>query len=172
MTVGNCKIRNALSVMGGEVPEMIPCIWNRYRLHELQITVWTPYSAYASFFNSRKKDRTRSVLELYIRKVSRIFLKLFGFWPLLRIPIGQWLSSLGLHEIGFWDRVQNGFGAHPSSFLMCSRGSFPGVKRTGLEADPSPPFSAEVKECVELYLYSPNTLSWRGAQFSVADIQV
>jgi hypothetical protein len=31
------------------------------------------------------------------------------------------------------------------------------------EADHSPPSSAEVKECVELYLQSPNTSPWRGA---------
>jgi hypothetical protein len=30
-----------------------------------------------------------------------------------------------------------------------------GVKRPGREADHSPPYSAEVKECVELYLHSP-----------------
>jgi hypothetical protein len=28
----------------------------------------------------------------------------------------------------------------------------------------SPPPSAEVKECVELYLYFPNTPSWHGTQ--------
>jgi hypothetical protein len=39
-----------------------------------------------------------------------------------------------------------------------------GVKRRGSEADHSPPSSAEVRECVELYLHSPNTLSYRGAQ--------
>jgi hypothetical protein len=38
-----------------------------------------------------------------------------------------------------------------------------GVKRPGSEADHSPPPSAEVKECVELYLHSPNMPSWRGA---------
>jgi hypothetical protein len=38
-----------------------------------------------------------------------------------------------------------------------------GVKRTGRETDHSPPSSAEVKGCVELYLHSPNTPSWRGA---------
>jgi hypothetical protein len=32
------------------------------------------------------------------------------------------------------------------------------------EADHSPLSSAEVKEWVELYLHSPNTPSWRGAQ--------
>jgi hypothetical protein len=38
-----------------------------------------------------------------------------------------------------------------------------GLKRQGREADLSPPTSAEVKECVKLYLHSPNTPSWRGA---------
>jgi hypothetical protein len=37
------------------------------------------------------------------------------------------------------------------------------VKRPGHEADRSPPSSAEVKECVALYLHSHNTPSWRGA---------
>jgi hypothetical protein len=43
--------------------------------------------------------------------------------------------------------------------------SFPGVKRPWREADHSPPSSAEVKECMELYIRSSTTLSWRGAQF-------
>jgi hypothetical protein len=41
------------------------------------------------------------------------------------------------------------------------------VKRQGREADHSPPFSAEVKECVELYLHFSNTPSWRGAQLRI-----
>jgi len=41
-----------------------------------------------------------------------------------------------------------------------------GVKRPGREADYSPPSSAEMKECVELYLHSLNTSSWRGAYLS------
>ena len=44
--------------------------------------------------------------------------------------------------------------AHPASCTM-GTGSFPGAKvRPGREADPSPPYSAEVKNRVELYLYS------------------
>jgi hypothetical protein len=39
-----------------------------------------------------------------------------------------------------------------------------GVKQPKREANLSPPSSAEVKECVELYLHFTNTLSWRGAQ--------
>jgi hypothetical protein len=44
-----------------------------------------------------------------------------------------------------------------------------GVKRPGREADHSPPSSAEVKECVELYLHFPNTPSWLGAQLKHKD---
>jgi hypothetical protein len=39
-----------------------------------------------------------------------------------------------------------------------------GVTRQEREADRSPPFSAEVKEYMELYLHSPNTSSWCGAK--------
>jgi len=43
------------------------------------------------------------------------------------------------------------------------------LKRPGRKADHSPPFSAEVKEWVELYLHSPNTPWWRGAQLKHKD---
>jgi hypothetical protein len=41
---------------------------------------------------------------------------------------------------------------------------------SGLEADHSPPSSAEVKEWVELYLHSTHTPSWRGAQLGGAQV--
>jgi hypothetical protein len=44
-----------------------------------------------------------------------------------------------------------------------------GVKRPGREADHLHPSSAEVKEWVELYIHSPNTPSWRGAQLKHRD---
>jgi hypothetical protein len=44
-----------------------------------------------------------------------------------------------------------------------------GVKRPGHEPGQSPPSSAEVKEWVELYLHSPNTPPWRGAQLKHRD---
>jgi hypothetical protein len=44
-----------------------------------------------------------------------------------------------------------------------------GVKRPGCEADHSPPSNAEVKECVDLYLHSPNTSLCRGAQLKKAE---
>jgi len=52
-------------------------------------------------------------------------------------------------------RFQNGSGAHPASYPMDNRVSFLGVKRPGREANHSPTSSAEVEECVELYLHSP-----------------
>jgi hypothetical protein len=36
-----------------------------------------------------------------------------------------------------------------------------GVKWPGCEADHSPPSSAKVKECMELYFHSPSLPSWR-----------
>jgi hypothetical protein len=74
----------------------------------------------------------------------------------VRFPAGA--GNFSLHH-----RVQNGSGAHPASYSMGTRDSFPGVKRSGREADHSPPSSVEVNECVELYLHSPSTPSWRGA---------
>jgi hypothetical protein len=54
--------------------------------------------------------------------------------------------------------------------MQCVQGALSlGVKRPGREADHSPPSSAEVKECVELYLHSPNTPSWLGAQLKHRD---
>jgi hypothetical protein len=43
------------------------------------------------------------------------------------------------------------------------------VKRPGREANHSRPSSAEVEERVELYLHSPNTSPWRGAQLKHRD---
>jgi hypothetical protein len=52
-------------------------------------------------------------------------------------------------------RVQTGSGAHPVSYPVGTGGLSLGVKRPGRESDHSPPSSAEVKECVKLYLHSP-----------------
>jgi len=55
--------------------------------------------------------------------------------------------------------VQNLPGAHPASYSVGTE-SFPGIKRSGRGVDHSLPSSAEVKERVELYLYSPSGPSW------------
>jgi hypothetical protein len=59
----------------------------------------------------------------------------------------------------FSARIQTGPEAYPASCTM-GTGSFPGVKRPGRGVDHPPPTSAEVKERVELYLYSPSGPSW------------
>ena len=55
--------------------------------------------------------------------------------------------------------VQTGHGAQPASYTKCT-GSFPGVKRPERGIDHPPPSSAEVKERVEIYLYSHSGPSW------------
>jgi hypothetical protein len=50
--------------------------------------------------------------------------------------------------------VQVGSGAQSASFQWVPGALTLGVKRPGREADHSPPFSVEVKECAELYLHS------------------
>jgi hypothetical protein len=79
----------------------------------------------------------------------------------VRFPAGAW--NFSLHY-----RVQNGTGAHPASYPMVPGAFFLGVKRPVREADHSHPSSTEVKECVQLYLHSPNTPSRRGAQLKKA----
>jgi len=66
-----------------------------------------------------------------------------------RIPVGARFSA----------PFQTGPGAHPASYTI-GTGSFPGVKWPERGFDHPPPFSAEVKERVQLYLYSPSGPSW------------
>ena len=54
--------------------------------------------------------------------------------------------------------VHTGLGAHPASYAM-GTGLLSGVKRPGRGANHSLSSSAEVKERVELYLYSPLDLN-------------
>jgi len=61
---------------------------------------------------------------------------------------------------------QNGSEAHPASYTM-GTGSFRWVKRPGRGVDYPPSSSAEFKERVELYFYSPSALSWLRANFTV-----
>jgi hypothetical protein len=49
---------------------------------------------------------------------------------------------------------------------------FVGVKRPGRDAHHLPPSSAEVKEWVQLYFYSPNTPLWRSVELKKAQGQL
>ena len=56
-------------------------------------------------------------------------------------------------EARFAVPVRTGPEAHPASYILRT-GSFPGVKRPVRSVDFPPPFTAEVKERVELYLWA------------------
>jgi len=62
-------------------------------------------------------------------------------------------------EAGLSAPFQTGPGAHPAPYTM-DTGYFPGVKRPGCGVDHPPLYSAEVKDRVELYLYSASGPSW------------
>jgi hypothetical protein len=70
-------------------------------------------------------------------------------------------TSYGLDGPGFESRGSEIFRTRParpwgpSSFLYSGYRVFPGVKRPGRGVHHPPPSSAEVKERVELYLFSP-----------------
>jgi len=66
------------------------------------------------------------------------------------------VSSVGTR---FSAPVQTGPGAHPASYTM-DTGSFPAVKRLGWGVDHTKQSSADVKEKVQLFLYSPYGHSW------------
>jgi hypothetical protein len=66
-----------------------------------------------------------------------------------RIPVGARYSA----------SVQTGPRVHPA-FYTRGTGSYPGVTRPGRAVDHPPTSNAEVKERVELYLYSPTGPSW------------
>ena len=77
------------------------------------------------------------------------------------IATGYGLDGLGIESrwgARFSAPVQTGPGAHPASYTM-GTGSCPGVK-SGRGVALTTPFSAEVKERIGLYLYSPSVPSW------------
>jgi hypothetical protein len=66
---------------------------------------------------------------------------------------GSRLELLGQRDLFL--PVHTGPGAHPASCNTAPR-LFPGVKRPGRRVNHPPLSSAEVKERVQLYLYSPS----------------
>jgi len=67
-----------------------------------------------------------------------------GWKVRVRIPVGARFSA----------PVQSGPGVRPASYTM-GTGSFPGVKQPRCGVDHASPSSVDVKERLELYLYSP-----------------
>jgi hypothetical protein len=70
------------------------------------------------------------------------------------IPSKGWEFTLQHH-------VQTGSGAHAASYPVGTGALSLGVKQLGHEADHSPIYSAEAKECMELYLHPQyNFMVW------------
>jgi len=87
----------------------------------------------------------------------------YCLWVICGMPHIKTLKYVILHAISGWGlnpggrklfctRLQQPWG--PSSHLYNGYRVIPGVQRPGWGADRPPPYSAEVKEGVELYLYS------------------
>jgi hypothetical protein len=91
---------------------------------------------------------------------------LYVYWPqyglnyvsrdsLVGIVTGYGLDDQGEREFeSRYGIVQTGSEVHPTSYKMGTRGSFPGVKRQGREADHSRRTSAEVKK---MWIYTSTT---------------
>jgi hypothetical protein len=119
--------------------------------------------AYCCHNQSTLGHQTTHTYIIFCFSINTVYTRAVTAQSVQRCATCWTIGLLGFHSLHH--RIQNGSGVHPASYPMGNRGSFRGGKGPGREADHSPPPSAEVKECVELYLHSPNTPSWRGAQF-------
>jgi hypothetical protein len=90
-----------------------------------------------------------------MKYLKRLNVKSFGPGSSAGIVTGYGLEGPGIESR--WARfsapIQAGPGAHPDSCTM-DTGYFPGVKRPGRDAEPSPLLVPRSKNRVELYLYS------------------
>jgi hypothetical protein len=82
--------------------------------------------------------------------------------------LDDWSSTVlfpkGLEIFLFTTMFRTALGPIQPPIQWVSRALSLGAKRPGREVEHSLPSITEVKECVELYVYSPNTPSWCGAQ--------
>jgi hypothetical protein len=138
----------ALTLIWMFVTELYLCFRNVCYVHTIKyIFRWTEF-----LYISNCPDL--ELLEAYVRELINIGMDDRG--SRFQFPAGA--GNFSLHY-----RVQNGSGAHLTSYPMGTRGTFLGVKRPGREADHSPPSSTEVREWVEVYLHFPNMTLWCGA---------
>jgi hypothetical protein len=82
--------------------------------------------------------------------------------PGVRLPTGAENFSLS-------HRVQDDSGAHPASYPMSTRGSFPGGKAAGSWSGPLTSIYCRGQRIHGAIPPLPNTLSWRGAQLKHRD---
>jgi hypothetical protein len=89
----------------------------------------------------------------------------------------RWATGWTIEVLGFDSRRGQGISLFTTASstalvptkppIQCLPGDlYPRVKWPGRKADHSPSSSAEVKECVKLFLHYPNTSSWSDAQLN------
>jgi hypothetical protein len=127
---------------------------------------WLILFVWQAFWEDQSKTnrdgRTNCDSHCFTSRASRMGGVAGTYWRCVRQACLVHDSSVGLDGPGieswlgarFSVPVQTGPGAHPASCTM-GTGSFAGVKRPGRGVGHPPPSSAEVKERVDLYLYSP-----------------
>jgi hypothetical protein len=99
--------------------------------------------------NSYELDRNKLEVDM---ECSHVFFTFSGIKMGTRFPLSSQVSYSKSYEEFVWHLKCRVLGALSL-----------GIKRPGREDDHSPPSSAEVRECAELHLHSPNRFSWRGA---------
>jgi hypothetical protein len=142
------------------------------RLREMNLCVWR---ACEKILTRTKQSTRRNTCHRATLSITNPTWTVLGWKPGLRGVI-EFVSDLAVGRdgvVGIATRYeldgpgiesQWGEGARFSAPVQTSctmgTGSFPGVKRSGRGVDHPPLSSAEVKERVELYLYSPSRPSW------------
>jgi hypothetical protein len=132
----------------------VPCCISTYRTNDpMLITICLLLPRYSQFNTISIQSPTNGMV-MFRRsgagQRSRYIDSLRTWRSEDRIPVGERFSA----------SVQNGPGPHPASYTVGTASLSQGVKRPRRGVNHPPSSSAEVKERLELYLYSRSGTSW------------
>jgi hypothetical protein len=102
--------------------------------------------------------------ELFAVQDSPVILSSEAMNPTCETPHKEQVAR---YTASLFDTFKTVFGSHPASYLMGTRGSFPGLEAAGGEADHAPPSSAEIMNVWDIPPFPPAP-SWRAAELSAA----
>jgi hypothetical protein len=165
-----CSMERVRKVEGRHVDHPHPCSaevkneWSYISTPLHAFMAWTVVTLRFTNINAKSSVWSRNTVFRHRLSYALINVKLLFRFRVSSVGIG---ISYGLDGPGiesqwgakFSAHVQTGPGAHPASCTM-GTASFLGVKAAGTWRWPSTPSSAEVKERVDLYLYSTSGPSW------------
>jgi hypothetical protein len=133
------------------------------------------------FMHSKSRTWRRRVPYVYVSKILSLEGKQSQIFYSMLLFIGTF-HSWPIGVLGFYSRQvlwnffitssRTALGSTQAPIQWVQGALSLGVKWPGREADHSHPSSHEVKEWVELYFYSSNTPSWRGAHLQKAGGQL